>query len=152
MATEEKRKQVASNKKVYHEYEVTDTYEAGVQLVGTEIKSIRAGKANFTDSYCVFINGDLWIKMHISEYSHGGYFNHDPKRDRRLLLTKRELNKISSKVSVPGVSIIPIDMFLTEKGWAKITIGICRGKKKYDKREDLKKKDAKREIDRAMKE
>ncbi|MDR3094746.1 MAG: SsrA-binding protein SmpB [Bacteroidales bacterium] len=140
------------NKKASFEYEFLEKYVAGIQLVGTEIKSIRAGKANITDAYCFFRNSELWIQgLHIAEYSWGTCNNHDPKRERKLLLNRKELNKLERKAQDKGLTIIAIRMFLNEKGYAKLEIALSRGKKMYDKRQDLKEKDSKRELDRLKK-
>ena len=138
------------NKKAGHEYFLLQEFTAGIQLSGTEIKSIREGKASIVDAYCIFKGDELFvIAMHITEYAYGTYNNHEPKRDRKLLLTKRELKKLQTKVKEKGFTIIPTLLFITEKGLAKLTISLARGKHYYDKRETLKKKDIRREIDRA---
>ena len=140
------------NKKASFNYEFVDKYTAGIMLTGTEIKSIRDGKVNFTDAYCFFIGHELWLKgLHISEYSYGSYNNHIPKRDRKLLLNKKELLKIKKKISEKGLTIIPTRMFVNERGKAKLAIAIARGKAKFDKRHDIKDRDNKRELDRMMK-
>ncbi|MCT4615563.1 MAG: SsrA-binding protein SmpB [Marinifilaceae bacterium] len=141
------------NKRASFEYEFIEKFVAGVQLYGTEIKSIRSGKASLVDSFCYFTkNEELFIKaMHISEYKFGSYYNHEEKRDRKLLLHKRELKKLLRKTKESGLTIIPLRMFLNDRGLAKIEIALCRGKKHYDKRESLKQKDHKREMDRMMK-
>ena len=140
------------NKKASFNYEFIDTYTAGIMLTGTEIKSIRDGKVNFTDAYCFFIGHELWLKgLHISEYSYGSYNNHIPKRDRKLLLNKKELLKIKKKITEKGLTIIPTRMFVNDRGYAKIVIAIARGKAQYDKRHDIKDRDNKRELDRYMK-
>ncbi len=139
------------NKKATFEYELIEKFYAGIQLFGTEIKSIRQGKASLVDSYCIFVHSELWIKMQISEYTHGGYYNHDPRRDRKLLLKHQELSRLEKKVKTSGLSIIPLRLFINERGLAKIEIALCRGKKAHDKREDLKTKDSKRELDKVMK-
>jgi SsrA-binding protein len=140
------------NKKAWHDYEFLERYTAGMQLTGTEIKSIRAGKASLVDAYCYFSENELWVKgMHISEYDFGNLNNHDPKRDRKLLLNRKELKKLAKNVNEKGLTIIALRIFLTENGYAKLEIALARGKKEYDKREDLKKKDSKRELDRMMK-
>ena len=139
------------NRKASHLYILTDEFTAGIQLYGTEIKSIRQGKASLSDSYCVFDGEELFVKMHIAEYSHGGYTNHLPKRERKLLLTRRELKKLRRKTEVKGHTIIPTRLFINEKGYAKLEIALAKGKRFYDKRQDLKTKDTKREIDRMMK-
>jgi SsrA-binding protein len=135
------------NKKAAFEYAFLATYKAGIMLTGTEVKSIREGKANLADSFCVFMNGELWVKnLHISEYSHGSYNNHEPKRMRKLLLNKHELARLQAKMKEKGNTIIPIQLFFNERGIAKLEIALARGKKKYDKRETLKKKEADRQI------
>lgn len=137
------------NRSAYFEYHIEDKYEAGLVLTGTEVKSIRAGKASFNDSYCYFHKGELWIKsLHISEYSHGTYNNHDPLRERKLLLTKRELKKLENKIKEKGYSIVPLTIFFNSKGFAKMEIGLGKGKKLHDKRETIKSRDAAREIKR----
>ena len=137
------------NKKAGFEYHFHGTYKAGIVLSGTEVKSVRDGKANLTDSYCVFIDGDLFVKnMHISEYKQGSYNNHEPKRLRKLLLTKIELRKIQSKLKDKGTTIIPVLLFFNERGYAKLEIAIAKGKKLFDKRESLKEKDVRRQLSR----
>jgi SsrA-binding protein len=143
---------VIKNKKASHDYEFLEKFIAGIKLSGTEIKSIRLGKATLADSYCFFSNGELFIKgMHISEYWWGNLNNHDPLRERKLLLTARELKKIERKVKETGLTIIVIKVFINERGLAKAEIAISKGKKEYDKRETLKRKDASREMDRMRK-
>ena len=138
------------NKRASHEYLLLQDFTAGIQLSGTEIKSIREGKASIVDAYCTFRGNELFvINMHIAEYVYGTYNNHEPKRDRKLLLTKRELHKLQTKVKEKGFTIIPTLLFINEKGLAKLTISIARGKHYYDKRETLKQKDVKREIERS---
>ena len=140
------------NKRASFDYEFLEEYNAGIILTGTEIKSIRAGKASLVDSYCYFNKGELWVRgIHISEYRLGTYYNHEEKRERKLLLTHKELVKLERKVKESGLTIVPVKMFLTEKGWAKLRIALAKGKKEYDKRESLKLKDAKKDMDRAMK-
>ena len=137
------------NKRAGFEYYLTEEFTAGIILTGTEIKSVREGKANLTDAYCAFMADELYVRnMHISEYKFGTYANHEPKRDRKLLLNRRELRKILSKTREKGLTIIPTSMFINEKGLAKLNISIAKGKKLYDKRETLKTKDVRREIDR----
>jgi len=137
------------NKRAHFEYFLTEEFTAGIILTGTEIKSVREGKANLTDAYCAFDKDELFVRnMHISEYKFGTYANHEPKRDRKLLLNRRELNKIISKTREKGLTIIPTLLFINEKGLAKINIAIAKGKKLYDKRETLKTKDTRREIER----
>ncbi len=143
---------VIQNKKAFHDYEFLEKFVAGIKLSGTEIKSIRLGKATISDSYCFFNNGELFIKgMHISEYWWGNLNNHDPLRERKLLLTSRELRKIERKVKETGLTIIVIKVFINDRGLAKAEIAISKGKKEYDKRETLKRKDATREMDRMRK-
>jgi SsrA-binding protein len=143
---------IIKNKKASHDYEFVEKFIAGIKLTGTEIKSIRLGKATIADSYCLFENGELFLRgMHISEYWWGNLNNHDPIRDRKLLLTRRELRKMSRKVKETGLTIIVIRVFINERGLAKAEIAISRGKKEYDKRETLKQKDASREMDRMRK-
>ena len=142
-----------TNRKAKFEYELLNIYTAGIQLQGTEIKSLREGNANLTDSYCYIQNGEAWITgMYIAEYDHGSYMNHEPKRLRKLLLNKKEINKLNSALQDVGVTIVPLKLYITDKGWAKIEIALAKGKKLFDKREDLKRKDDKRQIDRALKE
>lgn len=140
------------NKKAYFNYEISDTFTAGLVLTGTEIKSIRDGKASLTDSYCIVDNGEVWVKgMHISEYFYGSYNNHNVRRDRKLLLNKKEIAKISKAASEPGFTIVPIRIFISDKGYAKLVIGIGKGKKQYDKRQTIKEREDKRTLDRIMK-
>ncbi len=141
------------NKKARFEYEILDTYVAGIQLTGTEIKSIRASKARITESFCEFNEkGELFvINMFIEEYINGNIYNHKPKSERRLLLNKRELKKLQKEVQNVGLTIIPLKLFLTDKGWAKLQIALCKGKKLYDKREAIKDRDNKRSLDRIKK-
>jgi SsrA-binding protein len=140
------------NKRASHEYFFLEKYVAGIVLTGTEIKSIRAGKASLSDAFCTFKDNELYVVgMHIAEYSYGTYNNHEPKRDRKLLLTARELKKLKNKVKDKGLTIIPTVLFINEKGLAKLEIALARGKHFYDKREDLKKKDSQREIERHLK-
>ena len=137
------------NRKAEFEYFLLTTYSAGIVLSGTEIKSIRAGKANITDAYCSFENGELWVhNMHISEYANGSYNNHEPKRDRKLLLTAKELKKLLIKLNERGMTIIPTLLWINEKGFAKLDIALAHGKKMYDKRESIKAKDNRREMAR----
>jgi len=138
------------NKKASYEYFLTDEFTAGIVLTGTEIKSLRDGKANLTDAYCAFTGEELYVKnLHISEYTYGTYANHEPKRDRKLLLSKRELRKLLVKTREKGLTIIPVLLFINDKGLAKLIIAIAKGKKNYDKRESLKTKDTRRELDRS---
>lgn len=143
---------VIKNRKAFHDYELLEKLVAGIRLTGTEIKSLRAGKANLTDSYCAFRNGELFITgMHISEYYWGNIYNHDPLAERKLLLTKKELKKLDRKVKETGLTIIVLKVFINDRGLAKAEIALAKGKKEYDKRETLKMKDHGREMDRALK-
>jgi SsrA-binding protein len=140
------------NRQVYFEYYIDDKYVAGIMLTGTEVKSLREGKASFNDSYCIFNKGELWIKsFHISEYSHGTVNNHDPVRERKLLLNKRELKKLEAKIKEKGYTIIPLRLFFNEKNLAKLEIGLGKGKKLHDKRETIKQRDTERELKRYVK-
>ena len=141
------------NKKARFEYEIIDTYDAGIMLVGTEIKSIREGKATITESFCEFNDrGELFvINMYIDEYSHATYFNHQMRRERKLLLNKKELKKLHKEVKNSGLTIVPLRLFLNDKGLAKLHIALCRGKKLHDKRNTLKDRDNKRDLDRIKK-
>lgn len=144
-------KVIARNKKVGHDYFILDTYEVGIVLTGTEIKSLRLGKVSINDAYCQIKNNELVIyNMHISKYDKGNIFNHSETRDRILLAHEKEINRLMGKVTLEGLTIIPIEVYLKE-GLAKLKIAICKGKKNYDKRDDLKKKDVNIEIKRAMK-
>lgn len=141
------------NKKARFEYHIEEKYEAGIKLLGTEIKSIRDGKASLVESYCYFNDGELYIKnMHIAEYSHGNINNHEPLRERKLLLHKRELEKLQKNMEKGGNStIVPLRLFLNDRGFAKVEIALATGKKLYDKRNSIKEKDIKREMDRKLK-
>jgi SsrA-binding protein len=140
------------NKKARFEYHLEDIYQAGIQLSGTEIKSIRNGKASILESYGIHSNGEVWIRnMHITEYENGSFYNHKPRADRKLLLNKSEIDKIEKFLKTKGNTLIPLKLFLSEKGWVKVEIACAIGKKLHDKRQDLKEKDDKREMDRALK-
>lgn len=140
------------NKKAHFNYEISDTFTAGMVLTGTEIKSIRDGKASLTDTYCMVENGEVWVKnMHISEYFYGSYNNHSVKRDRKLLLNKKEISRIAKAADEPGYTIVPIRIFINDRGYAKLVIGIGKGKKQYDKRQSIKEREDKRNIDRFFK-
>jgi len=137
------------NRKASFEYQFIDKYVAGIMLLGTEIKSIRNNQANISDAHCVFMEEELFVKnLHIAEYSHGGKSNHEPKRARKLLLNRQELNKMIGKVKEKGMSIIPIRLFINDQGKAKLEIALAKGKKIYDKRESIKEKDLQRDIAR----
>ncbi|WP_028402143.1 SsrA-binding protein SmpB [Ectobacillus panaciterrae] len=143
-------KTVAQNKKAYHDYFIEETYEAGIVLQGTEIKSIRAGRVNLKDAYARIQNGEIWIfGMHVSPYEQGNRYNHDPLRTRKLLLHRKEILKLIGYTKETGYTIVPLKIYL-QNGFAKMQLGVAKGKKNYDKREDLKKKEAKRDIERAF--
>ncbi|HIY88630.1 MAG TPA: SsrA-binding protein [Candidatus Bacteroides pullicola] len=140
------------NKRATFDYELLDTYTAGIVLTGTEIKSIRQGKASLVDTFCFFSNGELWVKnMHVAEYFYGSYNNHSARRDRKLLLTKKELDKLLRTSRDPGFTIVPVRLFINEKGLAKVVVALAKGKKQYDKRQSLREKDDKREMARMFK-
>ena len=140
------------NRSAYHEFFIDAKYEAGMVLLGTEVKSIRNGKVSFNDSYCLLNKGEIWIKsLHIAEYSHGNINNHDPVRDRKLLLKKREITRIESKLKEKGYTLIPLRMYFNEKSLVKIEIGLAKGKKLHDKRDSIKQKDVEREMKRYLK-
>ena len=145
-------KEIAQNRKAFHDYFVLEKYEAGIELAGTEVKSVRAGQVNMKDSYCSIKNGELFLRgMHISPYEKGNIFNRDPVRVRRLLMHKREINRLNSQVMQQGVALIPLSLYFKDSK-VKVEIGGCKGKKLYDKREASAKKDAQRDMDRIMKE
>lgn len=140
------------NRKASFEYFFIEEFTAGIVLTGTEIKSIRAGKASLVDTYCVIIRGELWVKgMSVSPYFYGSYNNHEQKRDRKLLLTRREINRLEAATKQTGYTIVPTLVFIDDKGRAKVDIALCKGKKAFDKRQTLKEKEDRREMDRAMK-
>jgi SsrA-binding protein len=140
------------NRSAYHEYFIEDKYDAGMVLTGTEVKSLRDGRASFNDAYCYFHKGELWIKsLHIAEYSHGTVNNHDPLRERKLLLQKRELKKLQAKLKEQGYTIVPLRIFFNEKKLAKLEIGLGKGKKLHDKRESIRSRDVDREMKRFLK-
>lgn len=140
------------NKRATFDYELIDTYTAGIVLTGTEIKSIRMGKASLVDTFCYFTKGELWVKnMHIAEYFYGSYNNHTARRDRKLLLNQKELKKLERGIKESGFTIVPVRMFVNEKGLAKLVVALAKGKKEYDKRNSLKEKDDRREMDRMFK-
>jgi SsrA-binding protein len=139
------------NRRASFEYAFLEKYTAGIMLMGTEIKSIRQGKVNLTDAYCLFLGEGLYIRqMNISKYNEGTYYNHDPLRDRKLLLTKRELRKLQNSLKDVGLTMVPIRMYISERGFAKLEIALAKGKKLYDKRDSIKEKDVKRSMDRGM--
>jgi len=138
-----------SNRKAYYEYNIETKYIAGLVLTGTEIKSLRAGKASFNDSYCIFNKGELFVKsLHIAEYNFGTHYNHEPLQERKLLLHKKELRKLENKIKEKGYTIVPLKIFFSESGFAKIEIGLGKGKKIYDKRETIKARETDREVKR----
>jgi len=140
------------NRKATFDYEILETFTAGIVLTGTEIKSLRQGKAGLTDTYCIVENHELWVKnMYIAEYSYGSYNNHTTHRDRKLLLTRKEINKIAKAAEQPGYSVVPLRIFINERGLAKMVIAIARGKKLYDKRQTIKEREDKRNLDRLFK-
>ena len=140
------------NRRATFDYEIVETFTAGIVLTGTEIKSIRQGKVGLTDTYCMVINGEVWVKnMYIAEYSFGSYNNHTTHRDRKLLLNRKEIRRIAKDKLQPGYSIVPLRLFINERGLAKLVIAIARGKKQYDKRQSIKEREDKRAIDRMFK-
>jgi SsrA-binding protein len=140
------------NKKAYYEFEIVETFTAGIKLFGTEIKAIRDGGGSINEAFCQIRNEELWVRnMNIPEYSLGTYANHEPVRERKLLLKKKELDKIDSRIREKGMTVVPLRLFLSDRGFAKLEIGIGRGKKTFDKRETIKQKDSKREMDRVLK-
>ena len=142
---------VAQNKKARHDYAITATYEAGLVLTGTEIKSVRARRVQLKDGYAQFHNGELWLmNVHINEYSNGNVFNHDPLRNRKLLLHKKELQKLQATLTTKGVTLVPLKMYL-KHGFAKVLLGVAKGKHEYDKRNDIKRREQERQIERVLK-
>ena len=142
----------AQNRKAHHDYFVEDRYEAGIELFGTEVKSIRAGTLNLKDAYCIAKNGEIYLHgMHISPYEHGNIFNKDPVRPRRLLMHKREILKLHARIMQDGVALIPLSLYFKESR-VKVEVGLCKGKKNYDKRAAIAQRDTRREIERTMKE
>lgn len=140
------------NKRAHFEYHILDTYIAGIRLLGTEIKSVRESKVNINDSFCTFFDDGLYIRnMHIAEFSHGSFYNHEAKRDRQLLLTKKELKKLRVKGEEKGFTIVPLRLFISERGFAKVEIALAQGKKDFDKRDTIKDRDLKRELGRSVK-
>lgn len=140
------------NKRATFDYEIGDTYTAGIVLTGTEIKSIRQSRASLADTYCLVENGEVWVKnMHVAEYSFGSYNNHVTRRDRKLLLNRKEIAKLLKASEDPGYTIVPLRLFINDRGLAKLVIGVGRGKKQYDKRQSIKERDDKRMLDRLFK-
>jgi SsrA-binding protein len=145
-----KGKVVASNRKARHDYSILDSYEAGIMLTGTEVKSLRAGRASLVDAFAHERNGELYLHgMHIPEYTQGTWTNHEPRRTRKLLLNKLEINRLIGKLHEGGLTLVPLQLYFSD-GWAKVELGLAKGKKSYDKRQDLAKRDADREITRAL--
>lgn len=152
MDKKESRKSIANNKKAFHDYFVDDKYEAGIELFGTEVKSIRAGTVNLKDSWCDIKNGEIFVNgMHISPYEKGNIFNRDPLRVRRLLMHKREIMKLNAAIQQQGMTLVPLELYFVGSK-VKVSVGLCRGKKLYDKRDDAAKRDMQRDIERHMKE
>ena len=152
MPKKEGIKEIASNRKAFHDYFVLERFEAGIELFGTEVKSIRAGQVNLKDSYCTIREGELFVRgMHVSPYEKGNIFNRDPVRTRRLLMHKREIRKLQTVVKQDGLALIPLSAYF-KNARVKLEIGLCKGKKNYDKRDAAAQRDAKREIERTMKE
>ncbi len=137
------------NKRAYFEYQILDKYTAGIKLLGTEIKSVRESKVSLNDAYCIFISGVLYVRnLHIAEYTHGSFYNHEAKRDRVLLLNRKELRKLASQMNEKGLTLIPLYLFINDRGFAKLEIALAQGKKLYDKRESIKARDTSRELQR----
>lgn len=139
------------NRKAFHSYEILEKFTAGIVLTGTEIKSIRLGKASLNEAYCKFFGNELFVLMHIAEYDFGGVYNHDPNRKRKLLLTKKELKRLKKKVEESGYTIVPLELYINEKGLAKLTIALAKGKKQFEKRAAIKERDIQKEIARELK-
>lgn len=140
------------NRRATFDYEITDRYTAGLVLTGTEIKSIRAGKASLADTYCVIDRGEVWVKgMYVAEYFYGSYNNHIARRDRKLLLSRKEIAKLEKESSDPGYTVIPLKLFISDRGYAKLEIGVARGKKQFDKRQSIKEREDKRSLERIRK-
>ncbi|AER66956.1 SsrA-binding protein [Thermovirga lienii DSM 17291] len=143
---------VARNKKARHDYFIIETYEAGIQLTGTEIKSVRAGKVNLKDGYARIIGSEVWLyNVHISPYEKGTYYNHDPLRPRKLLLRSEEIKRLIGKIKEKGLTLVPLEMYLKDNKWAKIELALVKGKTKHDKRESIAERDAKRAMEKALK-
>lgn len=152
MAEKIKKTVTIKNKKAFFDYEIIDTYFAGILLLGTEIKAIRQGKASLVDTFCYIHNNEVIMKnSYIAAYVKSGYMKHEERRERVLLLNKKEINKIKSDIDKPGFTLVPLKMFINDNGLCKIELGVCRGKKEFDKRESIKERDMKREVDRVMK-
>jgi SsrA-binding protein len=150
MVKERGRKPIVSNRKARHDYSILDTYEAGIVLVGTEVKSLRAGKASLADAFATVDDGEVWLRgLHVPEYAQGTWTNHEPRRKRKLLLHKREIDKLIGKTKEGGLSLVPLSLYFSD-GKVKIELALARGKRAYDKRQDLAKRDARREVQRAV--
>lgn len=146
------RKEIAANRKAFHDYFVLERYEAGIELAGTEVKSIRAGQVNLKDCFCTIKDGELWVRgMHISPYEHGSIFNKDPVRPRRLLMHKKEIIKLNARIMQDGVALIPLALYFKDS-YVKVELGLCKGKKLHDKRDSEAERESKRDIERIMKE
>lgn len=140
------------NRRATFDYAITDTFTAGIVLTGTEIKSIRMGKASLVDTFCYLNNGEVWVKnMYIAEYFYGTHYNHNERRDRKLLLNKKEIRQLAKAAQSPGYTIVPLRLFIGQRGYAKLVIGVAKGKKEYDKRQSIKERDDKRELARVFK-
>jgi len=147
-----KQTPTVKNKKAYFNYEIFEKIEAGMMLAGSEVKSLRAGQGNMGDSFAVIKRGEVWlVKLHISPYSHSSYFNHEPLNKRKLLLHKREIKKLTTKIREQGYTLVPLKIYFNEKGYVKCLLGLAKGKKRYDKREDIKKRDVERDLARKYK-
>ena len=150
MPREKGRKVVASNRKARHDYAILDTFEAGLALTGTEVKSLRAGRASLVDAFAQESNGEIYLHgMHIPEYAQGTWTNHEPRRTRKLLLNRLEISRLIGKLKESGLTLVPLSLYFSD-GWAKVELGLARGKRSYDKRQDLAQRDANREITRAL--
>ena len=153
MASQKGNKVIASNRKAFHDYFVLEKFEAGIELFGTEVKSIRKGNVNLKDSFCIVKNNELFVHgMHISPYEHGNIFNKDPDRSRRLLMHKKEILKLNARIMQDGVALIPLSLYFNESSRVKVELGLCKGKKLHDKRESTSAREAERDINRIMKE
>jgi SsrA-binding protein len=151
MSDDKKTTPTISNRKARHDFNVEETYEAGLVLKGTEVKSLRQGKASFTDAFAYIQSGEVWLReLYIKPYEHGSYYNHDPRRPRKLLLNKREIRELDKAVQQKGYTIVPLKLYF-KRGNAKVLIGVAKGKKQYDKRDSIKEKDVKRQIERNVK-
>ena len=146
-------KTIAKNKRAFHDYEILETFEAGIELTGTEVRSLRENNCQLTDCFCLVRDGELWLNnLHIAPYSHGSIFNGDPERRRKLLMHKKQIRYLEEKVKEKGLAIVPLKIYFNSNGLVKVEVALARGKKLYDKRMTMKERDSKREIDRAMKE